>query len=557
MISGFFQIAGSLGLFLYGMNIMSDGIQKTAGEKLHSVLNFMTKNRVMAVITGFLITGLIQSSSATTVMAVSFVNAQLLTLTQSIGVIMGANIGTTVTGWIVALLGFKFKISAIAIPIIGIGMPLFFSKKLGKKDLGQALIGFGILFLGLTLLKDSVPDIKAHPEILEFLSDYTGFGFGSFLIFVLVGTLLTVVVQSSSAAMAITLTMANAGWIDFGTAAAIVLGENIGTTVTAYLASIGTSVNARRASRAHLLFNVLGVVWMAILFKPFIGLVEMVVPGELTGPEGIPARLAMFHTLFNVINTLIWIGFVNFLAKIVIKLVPDKEELESNKYEFKYISAGIQETPEINILNAKSEVSKMANIVKNMYTEYLQVFKNPDKKMGDKITLLKEQEDYTDQMQEQLSSYLVEVSRENLNESSALNVAMLMRTVNELESVGDSIYNLSLLAQRRYDKAIDLDPIAVEEILPYADRVTKFLDFITKHLDSPLSAVEMEKARKIERKIDKTRNTLNKSARKRLRDKGNIKSELMIIDIVRHMEHIGDYLINIAESLRHDEVSVR
>ncbi len=540
-------------MFLYGMNIMSDGIQKVAGEKLHKVLNFMTRNRFSAVVTGFLITCLIQSSSATTVMVVSFVNAQLLTLTQSIGVIMGANIGTTVTGWLVAILGFKFKISAIAIPIIGIGMPFYFSKKLGKRDLGMALIGFGLLFLGLSLLKGSVPDIKSNPEFLEFLAGYTNLGFPSFIIFVLVGAVLTVVVQSSSAAMAITLTMAYAGWIDFHTAAAIVLGENIGTTVTAFIASIGTNVNAKRASRAHLLFNVLGVIWMALLFKPFMLFVEWVVPGELTDPSGIPARLAMFHTLFNIINTLLWVGFVNFLTRIVIYLVPDKMDEAEGIYELKYISAAIQETPEINMLKAKTEVFKMADIVKRMYGEFIEVFQNPEKKLGDKVEELKKMEDYTDQMQEQLSAYLVECSKEKLNSSSALNVALFMRIVNELESIGDSIYNLILLAQRRYDKEIQLDPKAVEEILPYANRVEKFIDFITKHLDSSLTELELYKAQEIEDKIDKTRNTLNKSARIRLRDTGNIKGELMIIDIVRHMEHIGDYSINIAQSLRQVE----
>ena len=476
-----------------------------------------------------------------------------LALTQAIGVIMGANIGTTITGWIVAILGFKFKISAIAIPIIGIGMPFFFSQKSSRKDLGQALIGFGLLFLGLSLLKNSVPDIKSHPEILEFLSSYTHYGFGSFVIFVLVGSLLTVVVQSSSAAMAITLTMANAGWIDFSTAAAIVLGENIGTTITAFLASIGTNVNAKRASRAHLLFNVFGVIWMAFLFKPFLLLVETAVPGALTGPEGIPARLAMFHTLFNIINTLLWIGFIPFLAKLVSYIIPDRGEISTTKYELKFISTAIQETPEINIIKARSEVYKMADIVRGMYKEFLKVFQNPEKNMSSKVKELKNKEDYTDQMQEQISSFLVEVSRENLSETSAVAVANLMRTINELESIGDSVYNLVLLAERRYEKKIELDPKAIEEILPYAEKVTKFLNFITKNMENPLTAEELEKAEQLENKIDKSRNTLNKSARKRLRSNGNIKGELMIIDIVRHMEHIGDYLINIAETQRQAE----
>jgi len=545
-----FEIIGSLGLFLYGMNVMSDGLQKAAGERLQSVLNFMTRNRVSAVITGFLITSIIQSSSATTVMVVSFVNAQLLNLIQAIGVIMGANIGTTITGWLVALLGFKFKISALAIPIIGIGMPLFFSKKSRHNDLGQVLIGFGLLFLGLDLLKGSVPDIKSNPAFLEFLSNYSHLGFLSFLIFVLVGTLLTIVVQSSSAAMAITLTMAYAGWIDLYTAAAIVLGENIGTTITAFLASIGTSVNAKRASRAHLMFNVLGVVWMAILFRPFLAVVEMIVPGELTDPSGIPARLAMFHTLFNTVNTLLWIGFIGVLAKLVEKMVPDHGDTLSDTYQLKYISGPMQDIPELNLLNAKVELAKMAAILETMYAKFLDVFRNPDAKRAEEVEAVKKMEDYTDQMQEKLSAYLAKCSKEELNEESAFHVVLMMRIVNELESIGDSIYNLILLSQRRHDKNIVLDAKAIEEILPYTEKVQTFISFIKQHLNEPLSEEELTEAKAIEDEIDRTRNTLNKSARARLRDAGNVKGELMIIDMVRHMEHIGDYSINVAEALR-------
>jgi phosphate:Na+ symporter len=283
MFATIVEIAGSLALFIYGMKVMSDGVQKAAGERLHRIMNYMTGNRFAGVLTGFLITGIIQSSSATTVMVVSFVNAGLLSLNQSIGVIMGANIGTTVTGWIVALLGFKVKITALALPAVAVGLVLVLARRLRKREWGEALIGFGLLFLGLQFLKGSVPEIRDNPEVLHFLSRYTDMGLLSFLIFVCAGTVLTVVVQSSSAAMAITLTMAYAGWIDFPTAAAIVLGENIGTTVTAFVASIGTSVNARRAARVHLLFNVAGVLWMAAAFNPFLRLVELLVPGDLGG----------------------------------------------------------------------------------------------------------------------------------------------------------------------------------------------------------------------------------------------------------------------------------
>ena len=285
MIASIFTIIGSLGLFLYGMKIMSEGIQKAAGDRLQKIMNLMTANRFASVFTGFSITALIQSSSATTVMVVSFVDAGLLTLRQAIGVIMGANIGTTVTGWLVAIIGFKFSISTIALPAVGIGLPLFFIKKLRKKDLGEVFIGFGLLFLGLGFLKSSMPDINSHPEVLEFLTRFTNRGFLRTLSSFSAGALITVIVQSSLAAMAITLTMAHAGWIDFPTAAAIILGENIGTTITAYLASLSTGVNARRAPGPTPLFNLLGVLWMSLLFVPFLSLVNTLVPGDVRVPR--------------------------------------------------------------------------------------------------------------------------------------------------------------------------------------------------------------------------------------------------------------------------------
>ena len=319
----------------------------------------MTANRVAAIFTGFFITALVQSSSATTVMVVSFVNASLLSLTQAIGVIMGANIGTTVTTWIVSIIGFKFKISAIALPVIGVGLPFMFSKFKKRRDIGEILIGFGLLFLGLMFLKESVPNIKNNPEILEFLKNYTNLGFLSFVIFVIVGSILTVIVQSSSAAMAITVTMAFMGWIGFETAAAIVLGENIGTTVTAYLASLGTNVNARRTARAHFLFNIFGVIWMAFIFRYFTQFILKIAPWDSSLQINLPLNLSLFHTVFNIINSLIFIPFIKPFAKLVEKLVKPKASDLSKEYTFKYIKTGLQDTGQLNIQSAKSELNKM------------------------------------------------------------------------------------------------------------------------------------------------------------------------------------------------------
>ncbi len=550
IIYAILKIAGSLGLFLYGMKAMSDGIQKTAGDGLQKVLNYMTINRFAAALTGFVVTALVQSSSATTVMVVSFVNAGLLSLTQAIGVIMGANIGTTVTGWIVALIGFKFSIVTIALPAIGLGLPLIFSKRLGKQDLGEVLIGFGILFLGLDFLKDSVPDIKSHPEYLEFLARFADWGFLSFLVFVAVGTLLTVIIQSSSASMAITLTMAYSGWIDYHTAAAVIIGSNIGTTITAYLAAIGTNTNAKRASRAHILFNIFGAILISIVYAPFLKLVDMIVPGDPTMGAGIPEHLAMFHTLFNIANTALFIWFIPQFARIVEKLVPETKDDFDLKYEFKYISTGIQDTAEINLMRAKSEISKMAGINREMFSIFLSIFGKPDKKLGKEVRKLKDMEDFTDQMQEHITAYLIECASEGLNEDGMRTSTGMIRIVNELESIGDSCYNLILLSERRYNKELPIPKEALDALKPMSGTVTEFLEFITTKVDHSFTDVEMEQANKLETRVDEQRRSLRKKSRKRLQTGSDVKAELLYLDVVKHLEHIGDYALNIAEALR-------
>lgn len=550
VIYSILKIAGSLGLFLYGMKVMSDGIQKTAGDGLHKILNYMTINRFAAVLTGFAVTTIVQSSSATTVMVVSFVNAGLLNLTQAIGVIMGANIGTTVTGWIVALIGFKFSITAIALPAIGLGLPLVFSKKLGKQDLGEVLIGFGILFLGLDFLKNSVPDIKNHPEYLEFLTNFTNLGVFSYIIFVAIGALLTIIIQSSSASMAITLTMAYSGWIDYSTASAVIIGSNIGTTVTAYLASIGTNTNAKRASRAHILFNIAGAVLILIVHSPMLRLVDMIIPGNPETGTAIPEHLAMFHTLFNIMTTAVFVWFVPQFAKIVEKIVPDAEAGFDSKYELKYISTGIQDTAEINLVKARSEISKMAGITEEMFLNFLSIFNKPNKNLGKEVARLKEMEDFTDQMQEQITSYLIECSSEGLNEEGIRSATAMIRVVNELESIGDSCYNLILLSERRHKKRIEIEKEALDALTPINSTVSEFLAYIRTNLDSQFDAENLKEALSLEETIDAERKSLRKKSRKRIQTGSDIKSELLYLDIVKHLEHIGDYSLNIAEAIK-------
>ena len=551
MISTILNILGSLGIFLFGMKVMSEGIQKTAGSRLRNILAYMTQNRFAGVFTGFLATCLVQSSSATTVMVVSFVNAGLLTLTQSVGVIMGANIGTTITGWMIAILGFKFKITAIALPSVGIGLPLIFSKITKRKNLGEIFVGFGLLFLGLKFLKSSVPDIKNNPEVLEFLTSYTDLGILSVFIFIIVGVILTITVQSSSAAMTITITMAFKGWIDFPTAAALVLGENIGTTITAYIASLGGNYHAKRTARAHMIFNVFGVIWMLIAFRMFIPFIDYLVPGNPSNPEHIPVHLSMFHTLFNIINVVLLIWFVPQIVSIVKKMVkPSEYEKEHEEYKLEYFSTGVQPVPEIAIIEAKKEVIIMSDLINKMLNLFNKMF-NDKKNIVEFIEKTRKIESTSDQMQEQISKYLAECTKHELSFESSRESAAMIRLTNELESIGDSFLNLSLQIER-LENDLEFSSAMNKEIIGLCNEVEKFIkwnsSFISKNI-KPMTNKDLDQSIKYENKIDKIRNKLIDSSRDRLSRGFNPKAELIFIDIIKHLEHIGDYSLNISQAL--------
>ena len=358
--SNILQLLGSLGVFLFGMKVMSDALLLLAGNKMRSILARMTSNRIFGIGTGFLITSVIQSSSATTLMVVSFANAGLLTLVESIGVIMGANIGTTITAWLITILGFKVSMSTIALPLVGFGFAFTFVKKEKFKNLGSFIVGFALLFIGLQFLKEAMPDIKSNPELLAFLSRYTDLGYLSILLFLLIGTVLTVVIQSSSATMALTLIMTAQGWIPFELAAAMVLGENVGTTITANLAAIIGNYKAKQTARAHLIFNLIGVLWMLILFYPFLRMVGWL--AVYTGSESpyinaaaIPVAISLFHTTFNIANTFILAWFVNPIAKLVERLVPETEENDKQIDEPKYLTKDTLKYPETAISSLTKE----------------------------------------------------------------------------------------------------------------------------------------------------------------------------------------------------------
>jgi Na/Pi-cotransporter len=551
------KIAGSLGLFLYGMKILSDGLQKATGEKMRSILQLMTKNRFLSVITGLLITVIIQSSSATTVMVVSFVNASLINLVQAIGVIMGANIGTTVTGWIVALLGFKMDITSLALCSIAVALPLMFSAKTKRREVSEIFLGFGLLFFGLTYLQHSMPDISRHTAVLEFLSRFNNGSFLSIIVCILIGTLLTIVVQSSSATMAITITMAYQGWIGVNVAAALCLGQNIGTTITAYIASIGTSTNAKRAAWAHILFNVIGSVIALILFRPMLNLVNSITPGDIYSMdsdamrESLPTFLAMYHTLFNLVNTVLFFPFIRVFAKGIERLVPNRSSYADETYHFTYIANSHVDTPELYLLTVKKEIQKMGALTCTMYEEYQNCFGKSaeDFDLETEVTTMKKQEDYADQMQEQLTSFCVKMLQDAQTPTNADTLAALIRVIDELESITDSIYNLTKITEQRITEKYLYTDEERNELTGFLALVSKFLFFTVNNLDGRLLPDEVEEANSYEEKINEMHQALAAKVHKRMADgTGNLKLGLLMLEVERNLEHIGDYCINIVES---------
>lgn len=551
----FFQIVGSLGLFLFGIKLLSEGLQKSAGDKMKAILKLMTKNRFISIMTGLLITIIIQSSSATTVMVVSFVNAGLMGLTQAIGVILGANIGTTFTGWLVALLGFKVDITSLALVSIAFAAPMMFSKKNRTRDAADVLLGFGVLFLGLNFMSQAVPDITGNIEVLEFLATFNSDTLWMNMLCILLGTLVTIVVQSSSAAMAMVLTMAYNGWIGVTASAALILGSNIGTTITAYLASIGTSTTAKRAAWAHIFFNVVGSVIALILFHPLLRLVNFITPGDIYTLEGatlstqLPLFLAMFHSAFNIMNTIIFFPFVRQYAHFIERLVPAKAEYDEGTYHFKYIGGVFIDSPEIYMLAIRDEIKKMANLACNMLTRYRGMFNNRGADIESDALAMKKDEDYADQMQEQLSDFCVHLLQDSQTPTNASSLNCLIRVMDELESVTDSCYNLTILSQRRYNQGWTFDEATDKDLREYQSLVQEFLDYVRDRMDRTLTKAEMQKANEFEEQINNQRNRLSLMVQERLSDgKADVRVELLILEKIRHLEHIGDYCTNIAEA---------
>ena len=600
-IVGFLYILGGLGIFLFGMRVMSEGIQKVAGEGMRKIMATMTQNRFFGLGTGLLITCLVQSSSATTVMVVSFVNAQLLTLIESIGVIMGANLGTTLTGWIIATIG-KFSLSKIALPIIGLGLPLVFMSQPKFKHTGEFLVGFGLLFFGLSELKNAVPDVKSLlkssdpgdqlmvQDIQGFIEQLNSYGFGSVIIFLIIGVFLTILVQSSSAAMGITIIVAINGWINFEIAAAIVLGENIGTTVTAWLASLGANINAKRAARAHFIFNIAGVCWMLLLFYPFIGMLDQIMPGaiymeDVTQMEAItylsendfkgepsendlakarkaivdkniPLHLSLFHTLFNLANIALLIGFTPHLGRLVERLVkpkthdgnaPKPGSLAALHYEG---SGVLPKTGELNLALVEAEINRLAAITRYMFEGFVEVFESPDSDKSNLIKELKELEDKCDKLTFEITQTLIYCTTESLAGERALRVTSLLRVAGELEDIGDCCHRLVQLAHRKYRKNRVLPQETLREIKVFSEQILDFMELYQTHLKDG-SIPDIKKAELIENRIDASRKSLRKNAVKRMQDNENLKAEMIYIDILNEMESIGNDALNVVQALNH------
>lgn len=565
-----FTLLGALGMFLYGMNLMSSGLQKAAGDRLRGFLSAMTSNPFKGVLTGLGITSIIQSSSATTVMVVSFVNAGLLTLAQAIGVIMGANIGTTVTAWMVSWLGFKADISILAVPLMLFGFLFSNSKKDQRKNIGELIIGFSLLFLGLSFMKESVPDLRETPQVLEFVRNWSSYGFGSVLLFLAFGTILTLVLQSSSATMAITLIMLSMGWIPFEMACAMVLGENIGTTITANIAASVANTQAKRAAMSHTIFNVFGVIWALILFKPFLGLVGFItenifgVPNpaaegfavtDPNSPEGTAALygLSMLHTLFNLTNTLILVWFTKSIAKAVSLIIKAPKNQEKEVFRLQYISAGPLATPELSVEQAFEEIINFARISKNGADYAKNAINEAD---SDKFEELRKKlvkyEEISDRIEYEIATFLNKVSAEEISESTSVKIKAMYKIIGELESLGDSGETLSRILSRKNIHKKEFDSESIKNLNAMADAVNATYDVMIENLTAAHKGelVEISNAYNAEDRLNTLRNNLRDSVIENIDSKGdNYQASVYFIDIINTYEQMGDFMINVSQDL--------
>lgn len=562
----FLTLIGGVGLFLYGMKVMSEGLQKVAGDKMRNVLSIMTRNRFMGVLTGIVITVLMQSSSASTVMVVSFVNAGLMSLAQSIGVIMGANVGTTFTSWIIAVLGVKIDISAFVMPIVAISIPLMFSSKSNHKSLSEFMIGFALLFMGLGLINDNVPDLS--PEQLEFLANYSSMGFLSVILFVLVGTLITMIIQSSAATFAIVMVMAVKGWIPFEMACAIVLGSNIGTTITPILASFGANITAKKAAFAHFLFNFFGSIWTVFLFYPFCNLIVWITEILGQGNPSLPMMsfetpeqyavavsfgMSIFHTVFNLVNLSVMIWIPGVYVRLCNAVIRSKHK-EDDEFQLKFISRGLMHASELNIMQAQREIVVYAERVNRMLgmAKGLVHTKNGTEEFNKQFTRIEKYEEISDRMEIEIANYLNKVIDGRLSYEGKLKVSSMLCIVSEIESIADSCFNMAKTLVRKEEAHAHFS----EEIYNNIDTMFKYLDeamanmiLVLKEVENVRDAELMRSYNK-EREINNYRNLLRTENIESINKKEyNYHSGIFYMDIISEAEKVGDYIMNVIEGV--------
>lgn len=588
-------------MFLYGMKVMSEGLQKAAGDRLRNILSAMTRNRFTGTLTGFSITALIQSSSASTVMVVSFVNAGLMTLAQSMAVIMGANVGTTFTAWVIALFGFKVNISAFVLPLIGLSVPLLFSKKSRTKSIGEFMVGFSFLFMGLDLISQYVPDLQQNPEMFAFLQQYTQMGFGSVVIFLLVGVILTMVIQSSAATFAITLIMCSKGWIDFNLACAIVLGSNIGTTITPILASMSGNVAAKRTAMGHLLFNLLGCAWVLCVFNPFIELNTWITEslgqgnpdalaeyvnylqahdsavydnmfntlpsdhplyGRVTAAQhtiesmqfSVSFGLSMFHTVFNLINLSIMIWFTKLYVRIVEYLVPTKHK-EDEEFQLKFISGGLLNASELNIAQAEKEIAVYGERVERMIdmAKRLVHTKSETQDFTELYSRLEKYEDISDRMEIEIAHYLNRCAEGRLSNEGKLKIASMLRIVSEIESIADCCMGAGKIMVRKTQSRAEF----TEEIYENIDTMFGYVKDAMLNMLHLLHDIEHAREPEIiasynkEREINNYRNQLRTSNIENINARRyEYQAGIYYMDLVSDLEKTGDYIINVVDAIK-------
>lgn len=546
------QLLGALSLLIYGMRMMSEALQKMAGPQLRHILAKMTTNRVTGMLTGTLITCAVQSSSATTVMTVSFVSAGLLTLSQAISVIMGANIGTTLTAWIMSL-GYNVDLTNVVYPSFLIGMLLIYKKQ--HRYLGDFLFGTAFMFLSLVMLSNSgkALDLEHNEAVIAFFASFDTSSHLTILAFLAIGTLITCIVQSSAAVMAITILLCSTGVLPIYLGIALVMGENIGTTATANLVALGANTQARRAALAHLLFNVFGVIWVLCIFYPFVNMVCGFVgydPALGGQTEKLPVVLAMFHTCFNVINTAILLGFVPQIEKVVRWLLPEKEESEKEEFRLQYIQSNLVQTPEISVLQAQKETAAFGLRVEKMFGMVRQLFgETKDKPFAELFSKIEHEEDLTDKTEIEIARYLEQVSDGHLSDDTKQKIRQMIREISELESIGDACYKLARTLDRKQEAGKEFNEQQNQRLLSMMTLCDNALRQMNIVMRGHRNEHDIRETFRIENEINQMRNQLKADNVQAVNDhEYDYAIGTLYIDIVNEMEKLGDYVVNVVEA---------